>query len=1015
MTRKPTATTTTTAAATAGTAAAQRGVGVGVGVGVKIGRLSKGSAARKNSGNNTKRNDTGKQHQPRQILLRNEQKKKKKKTEVKKMNNDDEEFPSLQLQLQLQSAVDFPSLTAGTSSGADSSSTSAQRPQPSTATGGNKSVLSRGWEAKTAAVPFATASASASASAAPASASAGKATTRTSGAGTSKTNKANKSKQEAKGGKVANDNNHSKKKQQQQQQQQLQQKSTDAAADANKTNKKKKNKKKKDKSKIPTDPRLAAAFQPLPAARTDEAHAAHMIPFPLSAAGSKDGGGALLMPKHKHRRAAVGFAHVDPTGMAVGMMANKGRQRLGPRKKRLSTLKKKVLQERLKVWKERNGIVEDGGGNGGGATAANGTTTASTSSTTPYHTVCLRNFVTDEQELVDDDEYDEIVSDLRNLATKIGPVDKVYVPRPTIEEDNGWDDENEETTTPSSSVVGLAFVRYQNEADARAAIASFDALTVGGSKIEPTAVVEDGTADGARGDDWRLLMHRYSPSADADADAVASEANAPGSGEGTAGDTVIVILENILSEDDFDDEDCLAESTDDIRALAEQFGTVVKLTPHIDGEQKGQVHVTYQGDAASDQNAASKLNGMVIGGSSISARVLNDDTASTGNSDPNPPVLILENMLTEDDLEDEDCLQESVEDILKMCKEIGEVASIQAHTEGDQKGQVHVTYTGDEGADNAKAAVAAFNGRVVGGETISARLDMPPSSDEAAPPVLILRNLLTEDDYDDEDVLEETKADAMEMLQQYGDVKEMKVHVDGVQKGEIHVIYAGGSEITTKAQAGIHGIVRGGETIEAEIFAPDNATANNMRATNNASDDAEKPKPMLSGDKVIPERYAECKRAPKVPNKGIPRAYATKIDDDNVVPLINEMLGELMRLQLRSKDDKNARARRRLVMGLREVARGIKSHKVKMVIMADNLDEYGAIDEKLQEILDLAEKEDVPVFFELSKRRLGKALGKSIKVAVVGIYSADGAYQQFKQLQKIYLRAPRKAPPASKD
>jgi selenocysteine insertion sequence-binding protein 2 len=97
------------------------------------------------------------------------------------------------------------------------------------------------------------------------------------------------------------------------------------------------------------------------------------------------------------------------------------------------------------------------------------------------------------------------------------------------------------------------------------------------------------------------------------------------------------------------------------------------------------------------------------------------------------------------------------------------------------------------------------------------------------------------------------------------------------------------------------------------------------------------------------------------------------------------------------------------------VARGIKSHKVKMVIMADNLDEYGAIDEKLQEILDLAEREDVPVFFELTKRRLGKALGKTIKVAVVGIYSADGAYQQFKQLQKIYLRAPRKAPPASKD
>jgi selenocysteine insertion sequence-binding protein 2 len=59
-----------------------------------------------------------------------------------------------------------------------------------------------------------------------------------------------------------------------------------------------------------------------------------------------------------------------------------------------------------------------------------------------------------------------------------------------------------------------------------------------------------------------------------------------------------------------------------------------------------------------------------------------------------------------------------------------------------------------------------------------------------------------------------------------------------------------------------------------------------------------------------------------------------------------------MRLQERSKDDKNAQARRRIVMGLREVTRGIRACKVKMVVMADNLDKYGAIDSKLQEILD---------------------------------------------------------------
>ena len=117
--------------------------------------------------------------------------------------------------------------------------------------------------------------------------------------------------------------------------------------------------------------------------------------------------------------------------------------------------------------------------------------------------------------------------------------------------------------------------------------------------------------------------------------------------------------------------------------------------------------------------------------------------------------------------------------------------------------------------------------------------------------------------------------------------------------------------------------------------------------------------------------------------------------------MLSEMLGELMRLQERSKDDKNARARRRVVMGLREVARGIRARKMKMVVMANNLDEYGAIDSKLQEILDLARVGELPVLYELNKRKLGKALGKSIKVSVVGIQNADGAHEQFKKLKKM--------------
>ena len=73
-----------------------------------------------------------------------------------------------------------------------------------------------------------------------------------------------------------------------------------------------------------------------------------------------------------------------------------------------------------------------------------------------------------------------------------------------------------------------------------------------------------------------------------------------------------------------------------------------------------------------------------------------------------------------------------------------------------------------------------------------------------------------------------------------------------------------------------------------------------------------------------------------------------------------------------------------------------------MIVTANNLDQYGALDVKLQEILDLAKEHDLPVTFELNKRKIGKALGKTIKVSVVGIENADGAYEPFKKLKRLY-------------
>ena len=83
------------------------------------------------------------------------------------------------------------------------------------------------------------------------------------------------------------------------------------------------------------------------------------------------------------------------------------------------------------------------------------------------------------------------------------------------------------------------------------------------------------------------------------------------------------------------------------------------------------------------------------------------------------------------------------------------------------------------------------------------------------------------------------------------------------------------------------------------------------------------------------------------------------------------------------------------------MARGIRARKVLAVVMANNLDEYGALDVKLTEIIQLAQENDIPVFYQFTKRTLGRAVGKSVKVSVIGIQNVDGANQEFKKLLRM--------------
>mmetsp|Transcript_40923 Transcript_40923/g.98698 ORF Transcript_40923/g.98698 Transcript_40923/m.98698 type:complete len:903 (-) Transcript_40923:539-3247(-) len=633
----------------------------------------------------------------------------------------------------------------------------------------------------------------------------------------------------------------------------------------------------------------------------------------------------------------------------------KGRQRVAPRKKKLTALKKKVLQERLKKWQELHPKQTASAGK------VKSNLPIDSARSGCFESICLYNFA-DSADLEDDDEFEEVEQNLREMAAKVAEVDRVLVPR-------GLD----------RSSKYPVFVRFKTTEGAVAAMACWDGLVIAGDVLSAVFIDESNFKEDS---DWSEQVIA--------AEGKRAFSQIPEASKPDNRTTTIEIL-GVLFEDDYEDSDCMEESLSFLKQAAEKYADV--STVHPSGERDGNVVLVCAGDSTTAQAVVRGLSSTVIAGKALSARVLESNNETLDSMSLS--YIVLENLLMQDDFDDKECLDETLSDVKELIEKYGKVVDIRA--EGDK---VQIYFLGNSSA--VHDAVGEMNGLVLGGAAVFARIEGIGGSS------MLLRNTLSEDDMDDDDCLEESLNDIRELISKYGEIAGLNIIRDQNILVVKFVPDTLGSSIDSVV-AELNGSVVGGQIISASSSFRQNPSDAETLVADKPLPPAietglEAKAPLYSGDKLIPEFFAECKRVPKIPNPAGLRDYAQVTNDDRVRPLLTEMLGELMRLQKRAIEDKNAKARRRLVMGLREVCRGIRAHKVKMVVMANNLDEYGAIDEKLQEIIDLARAESIPLFFEFTKRSLGKALGKTIKVAVVGIQNADGAHQEFKRLIAIQQR-----------
>ena len=721
-------------------------------------------------------------------------------------------------------------------------------------------------------------------------------------------------------------------------------------------------------------------------------------------------------------------------------MFKKGKQKLRTRKKRLSPLKKQVLKERLLQWKQKQLLensssktnMSDGNNNGDSANSI------VQSINTPI--IYLYGYIEEGEQIVDDDEYEEIVDDLKEMAGKIGPIHSLHIPR---------QGQNDHIETAVATNFGISFVRFMTLHDAETAKNCWDGMIIGGNLIKVDFVskrilMKNYHSVGGDEDDSESYLDNYIDLVKNISLAELEADNALDVMEKSI-KSGVVLLGNILTDDDFEDEGCMEESLGDIKTLASKYGDVIHDNFHVDRVNRT-VHIMYAEGYEVALKAATQLNGTVIGGQIISAIPLNNDNISSHveRSLDISSIVYLQGFLEQGEpIDDDDEYEEIESDLRDISSRYVQGFSSTFIPRDGKHGLCFVCFQSEQDAVTAKDE---WDGMIIGGNKIKAGIISKKqmrnaSKDEdylshwsdivqgllqtkdiseiecwtlslTSSRIVVLGNILTEDDFEDEGCMEESLEDIKMLALQFGQLTGGKLHVD-LQSQTVHIQYIDNTAALSAASR-LDGLVIGGQTISANVLSSDEVnglcsiktdqSVGKSKLTVNDKGET-KTDPIYSGDKIIPEQYAECKRVPKIPNSGQPRSYASLIGNDEVIPLLYEMLGELMRLQLRSKDAKNANARRRLVLGLREVARGVRANKVTMIICANNLDEYGVIDEKIQSIIDLAEEKEIPIIYELNKRKIGKAMGKTIKVSIVGIQNADGAQVQYKKLKRIFHHA----------
>lgn len=137
-------------------------------------------------------------------------------------------------------------------------------------------------------------------------------------------------------------------------------------------------------------------------------------------------------------------------------------------------------------------------------------------------------------------------------------------------------------------------------------------------------------------------------------------------------------------------------------------------------------------------------------------------------------------------------------------------------------------------------------------------------------------------------------------------------------------------------------------------------------------------------------------------NKKVIREYVDQILDPEVDKKFGDFIVKMRDIYYKKKITNPLKAKRRFVVGMREIEKYLRLEEVKCVFIVPNIEKVEgrhSLDERLLKIFSQCDKKGIPKFFGLNKFKLGKlARKKHSSVSILAFVNVEGFERDFREM-----------------